>query len=705
MSKSASSKIVTASFFILFPIYIAILDLFPELAGENIKDILESKLGDSFLSWIIIAWITLGTIFIWWIQPFLERKSRKEESQKEGDTDELLLKGTLKRYRFRIKQKMAGQSTFELDLQLKFLNPRQDNEILKKYMIKSSRIRLADYHDLFYEFKTNIKRLLIVGDPGSGKTLLLLRFAEFLIDARNNPGIDRVPVIVDSGSWRNEELTFTKWLERQLPNALGESGISKQFAKELIQNNQILPLIDGFDEIPTNHRTSFLNSLNIFLRNSQNQSEKNYSGPELILCSRTNEFKMDPIILEVFGVIEIQPLKRKIVKKELNKLISQNNVTAGLLLKSLNNEPSLQQALDTAFYVHVALALYAKSWEYNLASFKNENKEKLQRTLIKSYLDQELQLLVDCTKYSFDEAKRWLSWLAYSLEVNRKGLAFEFADLQPSWLRNTLMNKLTYGFLFGVSFGVLAGIVFGSIGGLIFSTEFGVDLGILTAVLGGVSAGIAGGIIFAIVGIPQIEYEEVIYIDFKIYTLIVNVIKGTGLGLIFGLFGAILVAIFSDIINGLIGGLTGGLVGGVLFGINTGIVKSKKYPKLQRPYQRVTANLLFYMVSWGIVILVIFLILQLQFSLLVDEELELYYIFAYGSVGFLTGLVLGFCRHGFYNFLLLNFFFRITGLVPNNFLHFLNAASESTGILEADGGHWRFRHLLLLKELASNWKA
>ncbi|QIK09122.1 NACHT domain-containing protein [Streptomyces sp. ID38640] len=118
------------------------------------------------------------------------------------------------------------------------------------------------------------RRLVVLGRAGSGKTTLALRFVLDLLAARSSPA-DPVPVIFSLASWNPTTTTLHRWLTGQLernhprlagkrdrPGSARAASDASTRAEELIDNDRILPVLDGFDEIPALLRRPALTALN-----------------------------------------------------------------------------------------------------------------------------------------------------------------------------------------------------------------------------------------------------------------------------------------------------------------------------------------------------------------------------------------------------------------------------------------------------------
>ena len=90
-------------------------------------------------------------------------------------------------------------------------------------------------------------RLVVLGEPGAGKTVvalhLLLDVLEHRHDREGQPG--RVPLRVNAASW-NTRTGFTDWLAGVLAR---DYSLRPRVARLLIETDRVLPVLDGLDEM------------------------------------------------------------------------------------------------------------------------------------------------------------------------------------------------------------------------------------------------------------------------------------------------------------------------------------------------------------------------------------------------------------------------------------------------------------------------
>jgi NACHT domain len=134
--------------------------------------------------------------------------------------------------------------------------------------------------------KVPTRRLIVVGPPGAGKTILMVRLVLDLLACRHSG--DPVPVLASLASWNPADQSLRGWLAAQLiidhpalaaaapPSAGGQTRV-----EALLSAGLILPILDGLDEVSPSFRSAAIARINDSLR----------PGEPLVVTSRTEEFK------------------------------------------------------------------------------------------------------------------------------------------------------------------------------------------------------------------------------------------------------------------------------------------------------------------------------------------------------------------------------------------------------------------------------
>ncbi|MFD3730328.1 NACHT domain-containing protein [Streptomyces sp. NPDC058632] len=127
-------------------------------------------------------------------------------------------------------------------------------------------------------------RLVVLGEPGSGKTVLLVRLVLDLL-VRRRPG-DPVPVLVPLASWDPDREELDLWLEQRLGidypwlGDPGRTGAGR--GRELLDAGWIMLVLDGLDEIPDGVRRRAIARINDTL--------SLHPGLGMVLSSRSAPF-------------------------------------------------------------------------------------------------------------------------------------------------------------------------------------------------------------------------------------------------------------------------------------------------------------------------------------------------------------------------------------------------------------------------------
>ena len=105
------------------------------------------------------------------------------------------------------------------------------------------------------------RALLILGAPGSGKTTLLLELARDLLDRATQDPTHPIPVVFPLSTWAESRHPLEEWLVDELNLRYD---VPRKIGQEWVKNDQILPLLDGLDEVKSEHRTACVEAINAF---------------------------------------------------------------------------------------------------------------------------------------------------------------------------------------------------------------------------------------------------------------------------------------------------------------------------------------------------------------------------------------------------------------------------------------------------------
>ncbi|MFF3375762.1 NACHT domain-containing protein [Streptomyces sp. NPDC002680] len=206
------------------------------------------------------------------------------------------------------------------------------------------------------------RRLLVLGEPGAGKTMLLVVLLLGLLDRRTSG--DPVPVIFPIASW-NPAQGLESWMADRLTTdypALrqhtSEQG-RQNSAQALLDNRMIFPILDGLDEIEPSKRSVALTAINAALP----------PGRPVVLSSRSVEYGQAlspdtgvPQRLNGAAGIVLEPLTRDIVAAYLRRDAGGEGTPAAdrwnPVLEQLAQRSPLATVLVTPLALFLARTIY-----------------------------------------------------------------------------------------------------------------------------------------------------------------------------------------------------------------------------------------------------------------------------------------------------------------------------------------------------------
>ncbi|WP_247196342.1 NACHT domain-containing NTPase [Streptomyces sp. GESEQ-35] len=202
-------------------------------------------------------------------------------------------------------------------------------------------------------------RLVVLGNGGSGKTVLLERLVQGKLAEREAGGAVRIRFPL--GSWPRMGPGLEAWMASYLVGlepTLGETappGFRKEAnrAEALLREGLVIPVLDGFDELPAGARTNVLRMINGILR----------AGRPLILASRPAEYRTavngaDGVRLKLNGAagITLQP----VAPRQAEQYLRQKDGDWDQLCAHLGTDTPVGRALSTPLTLFLCRTVYAR---------------------------------------------------------------------------------------------------------------------------------------------------------------------------------------------------------------------------------------------------------------------------------------------------------------------------------------------------------
>ncbi|MFC4065899.1 NACHT domain-containing protein [Actinoplanes subglobosus] len=580
------------------------------------------------------------------------------------------------------------------------------------------------------------RRLVVLGDPGSGKTILLVRMLLGLVDTRD-PG-QPVPLLLPLASWDPLRLNFTSWIRQRLeiehpsllldaPPAFGHGVIRSQV---LLDRRLIMPLLDGLDELPVAVRARALQEINASLG----------KYPGLVLSSRAAEFLgaarppsarsiklRDSVGIELIA-LEPEEVERYLLRDADDAYLARR---WSPVLAELRRPGPLRSAFETPLIVTLARTIYNPRPGERLDNWPDprelcdrrwfSSRRAIEQHLFDGYVRVAYrpggtEQVAPGPRWGPAGAARWLRFLAHHLETNEGGTP----DLRW-WNLSDAMSRRGLGLM---AFGALTGLA------IMLLMPLSVFVGVPATPLVGVSVVLGAGA--AIVSLVRSALRPARGLRWaKELTVRAGVLGSTaGLQASAGL-GALAYVQTNSLIAGLIFG-TLGLLSGVFFTLIIGMklapadLSATPTPgaSVREDRGAFVVNTLLFGTALGLILgVVLGLIMgvvaqvpRLEYAGRPDlihvretpPAVDPVVASCWAYVGLVTGLGIGLtislARSAWGVYLLTRYYLAITGRLPWRLLPFLSEAHQRRGVLRQAGPIYQFRHIELQRRLAARYE-
>ncbi|CAI7976919.1 membrane hypothetical protein [Frankia sp. Hr75.2] len=319
----------------------------------------------------------------------------------------------------------------------------------------------------------------MLGEPGAGKTVLLVRFVLDLI-GRRQAG-EPVPLLVPLASWIPDWQSLYGWLEDQIlleyPHLSAvDAATGDTRAGALLRAGLILPVLDGLDEIRAGGTDQALASINDELPGDIG----------LVLSCRTDEFRaavrpdpdQRPIHLDGAAGIHVLPLTSTAIRGYLLAGAGSDGPLrwAPALTALADPTSSVAQALTTPLTAFLASTVYNPwPWESRVGLPDPSDlcalptAAAVEQHLLAGFIPAAYRPHPDRpTRWTIKQATRYLAFLGHHLEhrLHTTSLAWwEIPGATPGTYR-ILTVGITGGLATGLTDGPPAGLTVGLMCGL-----------------------------------------------------------------------------------------------------------------------------------------------------------------------------------------------------------------------------------------------
>jgi len=286
-------------------------------------------------------------------------------------------------------------------------------------------------------FEDSDRSLLILGQPGAGKSVSLLQLTRKLLTQRSSTE-PIVPVVLHLSTWSNNSLT--EWIENEIS---AKYQVPRNIGRTLIEDNRLLLVLDGLDEVRKESQADCVAEINRFLDNQV--------PPGIVVSCRFEDYKAIGLRLKFHGAVLLKPL----TAHQIEKILTQGRASASPLLDSLQKHDSVMELAKSPLMLSVMKLSFSDASEETMKRF--ETLERNPERMFQTFVDRMFQTKGKTEHgYSKSQTLQWLSWLAARMnERNQSVLLIE--QLQPSWFQSR-SQQILYSIILCVGVGLATAI-------------------------------------------------------------------------------------------------------------------------------------------------------------------------------------------------------------------------------------------------------
>lgn len=246
----------------------------------------------------------------------------------------------------------------------------------------------VEFLDLEQAFEQNQQRLLILGEAGSGKTIVLKDFVQKTTEhwLKHREGL--FPIWLPLGEWK-PGIPLLHWIQAQ-------SGFNQHRFQQLWASGELLLIFDSLDELPTDvpvKDSSTLERMNYQLAFVEAwNKDKTLAKAPTIISSRIIDYELltqqyQQHLLSLQGAVILEPLRESAIEEYLKHA----QIDGGsALIQALKGDSKLLDLVRRPIFLEIVCDAYM---DQDLTHSVSGNEQDLRLTVINRYLEKNYRIL------------------------------------------------------------------------------------------------------------------------------------------------------------------------------------------------------------------------------------------------------------------------------------------------------------------------
>lgn len=281
---------------------------------------------------------------------------------------------------------------------------------------------------IYDTFKEADQALLILGAPGSGKTTILINLARLLIALAQEDATRPIPVILNLASWGETRHPLADWVVEELAV---KYQIPRKFGQAWMNDNDLLLLLDGLDQVPGQFRSRCVEAINKY--------RSDYGLAGLVVCSRSEAYKTLSTKLKFGGAVVLQQL----TQEQIDDYLKTYGEETTILQNAIRQDEALLEMAQSPLMLNAMVQAYGHK-DINLEPIPDDGDTRAahHQHLFATYIERMFQRRgLEEEHFPREELTAGLRWLATQMTIHNQAV-FHLEQIQPSWLSGKWWRRL-----------------------------------------------------------------------------------------------------------------------------------------------------------------------------------------------------------------------------------------------------------------------
>ncbi|GHP00895.1 hypothetical protein KSF_109420 [Reticulibacter mediterranei] len=261
------------------------------------------------------------------------------------------------------------------------------------------------------------EEILVLGEPGAGKTTLLLDLTKDLLQRAERNDAHPLPVVFNLSSWAKKSLPLQGWMIEELQT---KYQIPKRLAQEWVVGHQILPLLDGLDEVVASSLSSCIEAINSY--------RQEHGMMAMVVCCRKADYFRQSMRLLLSTAVEVQPL----TAEQIDAYLTQAGKDLTAVRVALQQDPILRDVASTPLMLSTIAATYHDQPISSMLALHSVAERR--QMILENYIERVLEQRGSFKKEAkLQQTKSYLAWLAKHMLLHGQ-TEFYVERMQPDLL-------------------------------------------------------------------------------------------------------------------------------------------------------------------------------------------------------------------------------------------------------------------------------